>query len=82
MESTSKINSVNFKRYPYRGVLSSVARELSKKSKKKVSRVSVHYRYNSGDPVVTEMVEKEMQKREEAYRKVKNRKPIYDAVEV
>ncbi len=78
MESTSKINEISFKRYPYRGILTTVAKKLSKKKNKKVSRVSIHNRYNNGDPIVTKLVEDEMIRREEEYKRIRERKPIYE----
>ena len=79
MESTSKINKIDFKRNPYRGVFTVVAKKLSEKREKTTDRIVVFRQYNSGEPTVTQLVDAEIERREALYIKSKNRKPVYES---
>lgn len=81
METTSKINTIDFKRNPYRGVFTVVAKKLSKGKSKKVNRIAVFRKYNNGETDIMQLVDKEIERREKIYLNSKERKPIYETAE-
>jgi len=79
MAKTKRINNINFKRYPYRGIFTEVARELSPDEEGVNSqKVSVFRKYNMGEPTITKRVNEIIKEREEIYKKASNHKPIYN----
>lgn len=78
MAKLTKINDIEFNRYPYRGIFTEIAVELyPKHPNKKSKRISIFRRYNNGDPKVTELVDKKIKIREANYNKARNQKPVY-----
>lgn len=78
MNKTTKINNIDFRCNPYRGAFTDVAKELSKKKNKKVSRITIFRMYNNGEPEITQLVDKEIERRERIYLNSRNRKPVYE----